>query len=206
MSIHRTARAEKARETAEALISVARRAFADQGFATVSLDALAQEAGVTRGALHHHFGNRAGLFEAVVHKIDRELEEGWTEAIAPHPDRWDAFRAGSHRYLSDMLDPGRRRILFQEAPAVLGLRGFEILMGTGFGDMVETLASQMRAGRIVALDPAALGHMLNGAVMQLAIWAAAAPPGEDRRGAAHAGLEAFFEGITIGHTPPPPGG
>ena len=192
MSTDRPTRADRAQDTRERLVTVARRAFGERGYAKVSLDALAAEAGVTRGALHHHFTNREGLFEAVLRRIDTELAEGWGEAAAPHDDRWTAFRAGCHRYLTDAMDPGRRRILFQDAPAVLGTRAFDILMESGFSEMVDTFAALIAQGRLKPVDPTALGHMLNGAALNLADWAAG---DESRLPAAHQALASLFDGF-----------
>lgn len=192
MSTDRPSRADRAQDTRDRLVTVALGAFAEHGYAGVSLDALAAEAGVTRGALHHHFTNREGLFVAVVRRIDAELAEAWGEAAAPHRDSWTAFRAGFHRYLAEVTLPGRRRILFQDAPAVLGTRAFDILMDSGFGDMVDTLSSLIRAGRLKPVDPTALGHMFNGAALTLADWAASDP---SRLPAAQAALAALFDGI-----------
>lgn len=202
MSIDRPSRADRAQDTRERLVTVARRAFGERGYAAVSLDALAAEAGVTRGALHHHFTNREGLFEAVLRRIDAELAEGWGEAAAPHDDRWTAFRAGFHRYLTDAMDPGRRRILFQDAPAVLGARAFDILMESGFSEMVDTFALLIAQGRLKPVDPTALGHMLNGAALNLADWAAG---DQSRLPAAHQALASLFDGFEASGALPKPG-
>lgn len=200
MSIDRKTRAETAAETAARLIAVATPVFGEQGFAAVSLDQLAAEAGVTRGALHHHFTNKAGLFEAVlrgvVGQLGDRLDGSWEEALAGGADRWSAFRRCFHIYLDEALRPDRRRILFLDAPAVLGVKAFDIVMDQGFGTMVEDLRGLVEAGRIAAADPVALAHLMNGAVVNLAFWAAEAEPGEDRLSRAHAALAAMFDGLT----------
>lgn len=195
MSTARKTRAETAADTRAALLATARRAFADEGFAAVALDALAERAGVTRGALHHHFGNKAGLFEAVLREVDAELGTDMQAAWVAGQDPWTGFQACFHAYLDAALAPDRRRILFQDAPAVLGLKAVDILMESGFGELVADLRSHMQAGRVRALDPEALAHMLNGATINLAFWAAEAPAGEDRLPRAHATLAALFEGL-----------
>jgi AcrR family transcriptional regulator len=195
----RRRRAEVAQETADRLVATATAAFALQGAAAVSLDALAAEAGVTRGALHHHFGNKAGLFEAVLHRmvadLGRMLDDAWDADLAAGLDPWQAFRRCSHLYLDAALSADRRRILFQDAPAVLGVRAFDIIMDEGFGAMVDELTELVAAGRIVQVDPLALGHALNGATVNLAFWAAEALPGDARLAAAHATLAALFDGL-----------
>jgi len=198
MSITRpSSRAEAAEQTAARLVITARRAFADQGFAAVSLDALAAEAGVTRGALHHHFTNKAGLFEAVLRAVDAEIGDELDRIYDARSDRWQGFRACFHAYLDLALRPDRRRILFHDAPAVLGTRAMEILMASGFAMMVADLSDLRAQGRIRPIPPEAVAHVLNGAVMAQVMWLAAEGADPDRLAAAHAALDAVFDGLTL---------
>ena len=183
--------------TTERLIAVAHRAFAEKGFAEVSLDAVAAEAGVTRGALHHHFTNKAGLFEAVLRRIDREVGAEMIPAWEAEPDPWQGFRACFHVYLDAVLRPDRCRILFQDAPAVLGMKSVDILMDSGFGDTMADLAGFIAKGRIRGPDAEALAHLVNGSIFALAFWAAEGLPEDNRLPRAHATLAALFDGLTI---------
>lgn len=198
MSIARLAtRAEAAEQTAARLVATARRAFAEKGFAQVSLDALAAEAGVTRGALHHHFTNKAGLFEAVLRAVDAEIGHELDRLYEAEQDRWEALRNCFHAYLDLAVHPDRRRILFLDAPAVLGTRAIEILMASGFGPMVEDLALLVAQGRIRAIHPEAVAQVLNGAVMAQVMWLAGSRSDDaNRLAAAHAALDAVFDGLT----------
>lgn len=201
MSTDRITRAQAAQATTERLIVAAHRAFAERGFAEVSLDALAADAGVTRGALHHHFGNKAGLFEAVLRRIDAEIAAEMQTFWDARTDVWEGFRACFHVYLDAVLRPDRSRILFQDAPAVLGMKSLDILMESGFGDMVAELQGLIASHRISACDAEALGHLLNGATINLAFWAAGDPAERGRRDRAHATLAALLDGLT--QDPPP---
>ena len=196
MSNPRTTRAQAAQGTTERLIAAAHRAFAEHGFAEVSLDALAAEAGVTRGALHHHFGNKAGLFEAVLRRIDAEIGAEMQAVWETTSDAWEGFRACFHVYLDSVLRPDRSRILFQDAPAVLGLKAVDILMESGFGELLADLQGFIDSRRITAPDAEALAHLLNGATINLAFWAAEGEAGDGRRERAHATLAAVFDGLT----------
>src|SRR6187200_293735 len=71
----RHSRAERAEETRSALIAAARRLFAEQGYAAVGTEELVRAAGVTRGALYHHFSGKADLFRAVFEQMEAELAE-----------------------------------------------------------------------------------------------------------------------------------
>jgi AcrR family transcriptional regulator len=196
MSIAAKTRSAMAQETTDRLIATAQQAFAEQGFTAASLDAIALQAGVTRGALHHHFTNKAGLFEAVLRSIDAQLCRALDTVHATHSDPWAAFRACCHAYLDESLKPDRRRILFQDAPMVLGLKAVDILMESGFGPMVTDLKDLVENRRILPLDAEAMGHLLNGAIINLAFWAAEAPESEGRLTRAHATLAAMLDGFT----------
>ena len=191
-------RAEAAERTANRLVATARQAFATHGFAHVALDTLAAEAGVTRGALHHHFQNKAGLFEAVFRAVDAEISVELDRIYEAEPDPWQGLTACYHAYLDLALRPENARILFRDAPAVMGARAMDILMESGFSIVVEELAMLIAAGRLRPLDPVATAHLLNGAVMAQALWLAGSDGGtEAQRAAAHAALAATFDGLTL---------
>jgi AcrR family transcriptional regulator len=184
-----------AAETTARLIEVARRAFAEQGFAATSLDALSAEAGLTRGALHHHFTNKAGLFEAVLRRVVAEIEAEIDAAWAAETDPRNALRAGFATYLDTALVPSRRRILFQDAYAVLGATAYDIMMGEGLGSLTDELGRLIAAGLLRAADPEPLAHVLNGAIMELAFWAAEDPGDEGRLARAHASMAALLASL-----------
>jgi hypothetical protein len=69
-------------------------------------------------------------------------------------------------------------------------------MESGFATIVDDLAVLIAKGRLRPLDPVAVAHVLNGAVMAQVLWLAAAEaPTETQRTAAHAALEAVFDGL-----------
>lgn len=189
-------RAEAAEQTSARLIATARQSFATQGFAQVSLDALAAVAGVTRGALHHHFTNKAGLFEAVLRAVNAEIMAELDLIYDAEPDRWLALRACFHAYLDLALRPDRCRILFRDAPSVLGSRAMEILMASGYAEIVADLRALIATGRVRDLHPDAIAHGLNGAVMAQVLWLMESDEvDQTKRAAAHAALDAVFDGF-----------
>jgi AcrR family transcriptional regulator len=194
--VTKPSRADAVQITIDRLLAVARRAFAEQGFAATSLDALAAEAGVTRGALHHHFGNKAGLFEAVLRRLNAEIctliEAEWSA----EPDPWRAFRLWYDRYLDEALHPSRRRILFQDATAVLGLKAIDILLDEGIAEVVADLTELVAEGRVRPVDPEATAYLLNGAVANLAFWAADDSHPQDRVARAKRTLALLLDGLT----------
>ncbi len=99
----RKPRAEMIEETRAKLIDAARRAFADNGYAGASMDDLTASAGLTRGALYHHFGDKKGLLAAVVQQIDDEMNLRLGAILAAGEDLWSGFRAYNRAYLEMWL-------------------------------------------------------------------------------------------------------
>ena len=80
----------------------------------------------------------------------------------------------------------------------MGTRAMDILLHSGFAMIVEDLTCLINEGRLRPLDPVAVTHLLNGAVMAQALWLAGCDGGTDaQRAAAHAALEATFDGLTL---------
>ena len=122
MTSDRKTRSNAARtaSTRAALLNAARAAFAGQGFEAAATPEITRAAGVTRGALYHHFADKADLFAAVVRSEAEALAEEIEAASQPHADPEAALLAGAEAYLSAMSRPGRVRLLLTDGPAVLG--------------------------------------------------------------------------------------
>ena len=71
------ARSRNRERTRAALIDAAARVFARKGFAAASLDEIAEAAGYTRGAVHHHFASKEEMFLAAIARRDEELLAGY---------------------------------------------------------------------------------------------------------------------------------
>ena len=177
-------------ETVNALVAAARRSFASVGYANTSMDALCAEAGLTRGALYHHFGGKDGLLEAVVRQIDGEMGGRMDSACAHHSDPYRAFKACCLAYLDLALDPEIQQIVLRDAPAVLGQRLREIDADGSIGPLMQALEPLMAQGVIEATDAEALARLINGAMIDAALWIAASddPAAASSRTAAALGL------------------
>ncbi|MBB3384275.1 MULTISPECIES: TetR/AcrR family transcriptional regulator [unclassified Rhizobium] len=111
---------ERTEKTKAALIAAARALFVEKGYAETSTPEIVAAAGITRGALYHHYEDKRALFRAVVREealaVTRTIEQA-TPAQLPARD---ALIAGSNGYLDAMRVNGRTRLLLIEGPTVLG--------------------------------------------------------------------------------------
>ncbi len=155
----RRTQAERSEATRAALIGAGRRLFAERGYAELGTEEIVRAAGVTRGALYHHFEGKRELFEAVYEQIEAELAEriaaGALGGGAEAP--LEAMRAGTEMLLAACTEREVQQIALLDAPAVLGWdRWREIAARYGLGLIEATLQAAIDAGEVRrAAGPAA---------------------------------------------------
>jgi AcrR family transcriptional regulator len=198
MNVKRT-QAERTEATRAALIAAARPLFAQRGYAGVSTEEISAAAGVTRGALYHHFDGKRELFEAVYERIEVELAEriasGALQANASSP--LTAMRAGAEMFLLASTEPETQQIVLLDGPSVLGWdRWREIATEHGLGLIEATLAAAVEAGEIDPQPVRPLAHVLMGALDEAAMLVARADDAERMRAEVGQTLGALLNGLS----------
>ncbi|WP_417768180.1 TetR/AcrR family transcriptional regulator [Stappia sp.] len=178
----------------EALIAAGRRLFAEKGFAATATPEIVAEAGVTRGALYHHFADKTALFAAVFEAETRivatEIEAGSADSATAR----DALLSGARAYFAAMRTPGRCRILLVDGPAALGPAEARRIDGLHAGRTLrEGLFHAADTGAIRALPIEALSTVLSAAFDRAALDIAG--------GAEEEGFMAVFEALVDGLVP-----
>ncbi len=168
----RRTQAERAETTRNALIDAARRLFTERGYEGVSAEEIVRAAGVTRGALYHHFGGKAELLEAVYARLEAESTERVARIVlgSELESPLQAMRAGIAAFLDECAEPELRQIALHDAPAVLGWeRWREIGAANGLGLIEASLGAAIEAGEIRELPVKPLAHLLLGALDEAAM-------------------------------------
>lgn len=163
----------KGRETAERLLGIARKAFSEQGFAASRTDQIIARAGVTKGALYHHFPSKKDLFEAVYRSVEEEVAARISAAVAAIEDPWEQLLGGCYAYLEACQDPGLQRILRVDGPSVLGLdRWSKIDREYGVDRLLPALSNMSVQGIINVPSVDAFAWQLTGAMNEATFWIA----------------------------------
>ncbi len=162
--------AERTEATRAALIAAARRLFAEHGYAAVATEQIVKQAGVTRGALYHHFDGKRDLLRAVYEQIEAELARRLGEAVDPEAGSLETLAAGAALFLDACLEPEVQRIALHDAPAVLGWEEWrEIDMRHGLGLITASLTGAMEAGILREQPVRPLAHLLLAAMGEAAL-------------------------------------
>lgn len=173
---------EQSEATKNALIDVARKLFAEKGYAETSTEEIVQGAGVTRGALYHHFRDKEDLFEATFERVETEFTQRIIVATAGGSDQWQGLLAGVHAFLDECRDPEIQQIVLLDAPSVLGWQRWrEIEAKYGFGLVKAALQGAMDAGLIAKQPVDPLAHMILGALNEAGMLVARAKNDAERQ-------------------------
>ena len=194
----RRTQAERTAATRALLIAAARKMFAEKGFAEVSTQAIVAAAGVTRGALYHQFGDKAGLFAAVYEEVERDLVSDIARQIANDQpaDPLEAMRVGARLFLDRCSAPDVQQIVLIDAPAVLGWDQWRAVgVKYGLGVIEGMLAHAIAEGVIPEQPLRPTAHVLLGALDEAALFVSRATNRDQARREMDAVCDRLISGI-----------
>jgi AcrR family transcriptional regulator len=190
-------RAEQAAGTRAELTRAARELFAERGYADVGTEEIVARAGVTRGALYHHFEDKRDLFRAVHEELEQDLVASIAERIAGIDDPWELLVTGVRTFLDACTDPALIRIALLDAPVVLGWEEWRAIDARyGLGLISSGLQNAMDRGVLRPRDVRPLAHLLLGSMTEAAMMIAHASDHEAARQQVEGPLLALIEGLT----------
>jgi AcrR family transcriptional regulator len=192
----RRTQAERSATTRGALLAAGRELFGELGFAGAGRELIVQRAGVTRGALYHHFADKEDLFRAVMEQLEEDVMRRVGEAAMAADDPVEQLRLGTQAYLDAALDPRVSRVCIIDAPAVLPAEvRREIAERYAHGMVREVLDAVAASGRIPAALVGALTDVLLSGVMAAAQHVALADDHEQARRDAGAAVDLLISGL-----------
>jgi AcrR family transcriptional regulator len=189
-------RASRGDATRAALLGAGHELFAERGFAGVGTEEIVARAGVTRGALYHHFVDKRDLFRAVHEQLEQGLVADIAARIDGIEDPWELMVTGVRAFLDACTEPALMQIALLDAPAVLGWAQWrEIDARYGLGLVSFGLQNAMDRGVLAAQPVRPLAHLLIGAMTEAAMVIANAGDPAAARGEVEPPLMALLEGL-----------
>lgn len=191
--------AKRSESTRAALVTAGRELFADRGFAAVGTEEIVGRAGVTRGALYHHFEDKRDLFRAVHEQVESELTQriGVKLAEAGSADPATALIEGTRAFLDACTQPEVATIALSEAPGVLGWTEWrQVEERYGLGLVIAALGAAMEAGAVRPQPVRPLAHVLLAALSEAGLMIANAERPDEAREQVEAALVSLLDGLS----------
>ena len=162
--------AERRAATTEAIVKSARRLFGERGFAATTIDDIAEDAGVAKGAVYHHFATKEAVFEAVFDQVSHDLVLEVDRVARAENDVLTAMVAGTQHYFAACAKVPTGQIILRDGPAVLGWERWREIDAQHFGGKIpRALAVAMDTGLIARQPVEPLACLLLGAVTEAAV-------------------------------------
>ncbi|MGA3147789.1 MAG: TetR family transcriptional regulator [Acidimicrobiales bacterium] len=176
-------REEYAETTRAAIVQAAIERFAVSGFAKTSIDAVAESARVTKGAVYHHFEDKADLFEAAFVVMEERLAARVIAGVEGIEDPWELMARGIDLFLAECTEADFRQIALLEAPVALGWARWKDIEEHYFLGMVAAALDGLVRGGHIDIPPGDVtARMVLAAMAEAGLAVAAAPePDVERR-------------------------
>lgn len=196
MNSNRRTQAERSAATRDALVTAGRELFGLRGYADVGTEEVVHAAGVSRGALYHHFADKAELF-ADLQSVEEmaNARVGAALAAAGPDDPIAAMRLATAAFLDVCSEPGMARIMLIDAPAVLGAQAESDVSESDLGLVVQLLSRGIELGRITPQPVMPVARILLGALREAAVFLARAPDPAAARDQVGAILNRIIESV-----------
>jgi AcrR family transcriptional regulator len=192
-------KADQGAETRAQLVAVATRLFGAQGYAGTSTERILEAAGVTRGALYHHFGDKADLMRAVCDALYAEVTRRIEERALAGRDAWSGLVAGCDAFLDVVADRAIVRVLFLDGPSVLGRKDWDAIERRhGFRSLMAGIAAAMDEGALARQPVEPLAVLLNGAMNEVVFWVAGLPRREPALRGARRAMRGLLQSLHTG--------
>jgi len=187
---------ERREATIAAILAAARKLFASDGFDPVSIDDIAARAGVAKGAVYHHFDSKEAIFTRVLETVQAEIAaQPPAPSLRKIADPLDRMAAAILSYLNAATEPGIKRILLIDGPAVIGWRKWREIDDRHFGAGARRAVAFVMCEETPDAQLDAMTHAVMGMVMEAALVCATA---SDARKAARemtAAMRKLLEGL-----------
>jgi AcrR family transcriptional regulator len=156
-----------AEQTRTELVRAGRLLFGSAGFAATKATDIAQRAGVTRGALLHHFVDKEGLFAAVLEAVEDEVAAEVVLAALRGTNPLEQLELAFGAFLAECVRPDVTQIMLIDGPSVLGWEAWhQIDSRYGYKPVLDTVRAAVAAGQLEPDDPESISYLLLGALTE----------------------------------------
>lgn len=186
--------AERRANTRKAILAAAREHFARSGYHETSVSDILESAGVSRGAMYHHFSSKEELFAVIYVQTSSAAIRAAAERVGAEDSPREGLVAGCLAWLDVVSEPTIGRLLFTEGPIALGWQRCRSLEdATALRVLRARLEAANDAGQITIHSVDVTARLLNALLAEAALLESS--KGATSRIAVAADLEAMINGL-----------
>jgi AcrR family transcriptional regulator len=158
----------------EAIVEAAERLFLERGFGSVSMDDLADVAGVARRTLYNQFASKEEIFREMLQRVSRQLETAFPPGIETQGDVEFVLRQIASAILNLHKQPGYLGFLrmvvadYRQFPWIA--ESFAAIMVPQTERFVRYLAHVTAAGMLDCGNPDLAAHQFMGILNEFTLW------------------------------------
>src|SRR3954469_24579638 len=181
----------------EAVLEAARELFMERDYAQVSTEEILKRAGVSRGALYHHFESKRDLYRAVWRDSEARLIDGLAAAAATAGTPCEALASGCRTYLDEAVSNREmRRIGLLQSRTVLGWEEWrQGISDLGLAAMAGGVQAAIDARQMRPTDVESAAHLLLAALIESALLIVTSEDPAAARSRAEPPLMEMLEGL-----------
>jgi AcrR family transcriptional regulator len=189
---------EDAAQTRQQLLQAGRVLFGSVGFAATKATDIAELAGVTRGALLHHFVDKEGLFAAVLELVEEEVATQVIVGASVGSNPLELLELGFDAFLGECVKPDVTQIMLIDGPSVLGWKAWhQIDSRYGYQPIFELISAAVAEGQVAPEDPESLSYLLLGALAEAGTIVGQSEDREETRARMSKSLWRLIDGLRI---------
>lgn len=161
---------ERRAATRAKLIKAARENFARSGFDGTHTGDILDQAGMSRGALYHHFKSKRDLFEAVYISVSSEAIDHAAKSGVSGESPLENLISACLGWLRVVRRPEVASILLDQGPQVLGWKKARLLEAeSSLGLMMASLEQAVEAGQLDVLSVELTARLINALLAEAAL-------------------------------------
>ena len=164
---------QNGQKTYAELVAIARKVFSKRGYSDTAIEEIVRKAGVTRGALYHHFEGKKGLFLAVFRDAETEIANRIIQVAGKTEPIWERFISCTYTFFEACSEPEIQRIVLIDAPSVLGWDVWLQIDEEKTHEILRSLLKELIDKEIIKRLPIEpLTHLISGAANEAVLWIA----------------------------------
>jgi AcrR family transcriptional regulator len=187
---------QSGQKTYAELVAIARKVFSKRGYSDTAIEEIVRKAGVTRGALYHHFEGKKGLFLAVFKDAQTDIANRIIQVDKRVRSIWERFISCTYTFFEACSDPELQRIVLIDAPAILGWDVWRKIDEEKTHDILRShLKELLDRGIIKPLPIEPLTHLISGAANECVLWIAGSDDPKRALDEAWSTMKAFLNSL-----------